>query len=758
MQTTPSHLRAALERLESRHLLAVTQPAFVDESFTTGLTTPTAMEFAPDGRLFVAQQGGALRVIQNGTLLANNFVTLTVASTGERGLLGVAFDPNYATNRFVYVYHTVPAGANNSPPPHNRVTRFTADANDPNVAVPNSGLPILDLENLSATNHNGGAIHFGPDGKLYVAVGDNAVSSNAQTLNNRLGKMLRINPDGTIPSDNPFFTNDGVTQPRDYIWALGLRNPFTFAFDPADGTMHINDVGENTWEEINVGRAGANYGWPTVEGPENTPNPNFDDPLFVYNHSSAAGDAGGTVIAGGTFYRRPAGAANPFPDAFAGDYFYADSNRGWVRWLDDNTANTNLILNGSFGIVDLKTGPDGSVYYLTRSSSSVRRLRYTVRPPGAPDLISDTGANTSDNLTSDNTPTFTGSAPANAAVILYDGATQVGSGTASAGGSYSITTSALGNGNHVITAKVNSSGNLSASSAALSVEIDATAPTVQFTNFVFASTPHKLTIAFSEDVGSSIAAGDLSVTNLTTGAAVPASSVSWAGSTATFTFSGAIASGHHRATIAMNDVEDAAGNKLPAAHAFEFMLVNAAQTLQLTPGTRVVQQLAMGTGARLDIGESRLGVDYGTPASPRGSLIGSTYTGLSGLIQSGRNGGAWNGTGIITSAAAAAPPNLLTSIGLEEAEFVLGISGNQTTLWQGMPVDATTVLLKYTYSGDADLNGKVDGDDYFVVDQAMASSSAWGWWNGDFDHNGRLNGDDYFLIDRTIGRQILGIL
>src|SRR6185436_2808401 len=160
-------------------------------------------------------------------------------SNGERGLLGVAFDPSFAVNQFVYVYYTA-----TSPSTHNRISRLTA-AGD--VAVPGSEVPILDLNDLSgATNHNGGAIHFGPDGKLYAAVGENANGANAQTLSNLLGKILRINSDGSIPTDNPFFGT--ATGQNRAIWALGLRNPFTFTFQPGTGRMFINDVGQNTWE------------------------------------------------------------------------------------------------------------------------------------------------------------------------------------------------------------------------------------------------------------------------------------------------------------------------------------------------------------------------------------------------------------------------------------------------------------------------------------------------------------------------------
>src|ERR1044072_2038674 len=223
---------------------AATLPAGFTETAVTGFLNPTAMEIAPDGRIFVCQQSGALRVIKNGVLLPTPFISLNVDPNGERGLLGIAFDPNFSNNNFLYLYYTV-----TSTPRHNRVSRFTANGD---VVVPGSEAVILELDNLTAaTNHNGGAIHFGPDGKLYIAVGENATPTNAQTLANRLGKMLRINSDGTMPADNPFFKT--ATGAHRAIWALGLHNPFTFAFHPGRGRMFINGVGQDAWEEINDG-------------------------------------------------------------------------------------------------------------------------------------------------------------------------------------------------------------------------------------------------------------------------------------------------------------------------------------------------------------------------------------------------------------------------------------------------------------------------------------------------------------------------
>jgi len=345
--------------------LAATLPSgFAETLVASGMTSPTAFAIAPDGRIFVCQQGGSLRVIQGGSLLPTPFMTLSVNSSGERGLLGVAFDPNFATNNFVYVYYTT-----STSPIHNRISRFTANGN---VVQAGSEFILADLENLSATNHNGGAMHFGPDGKLYVAVGENAVPSNSQTLNNRLGKMLRLNSDGTIPTDNPFFNT--ATGNNRAIWTLGLRNPFTFNFQPGTGRMFINDVGQVTWEEVNDGIAGSNYGWPTCEGVCNPSNPNFRDPIYYYSN-----DASTCAITGGAFYN-PTNAT--FPAQYAGKYFFADYCAGWIKYIDPASppgvgAATNFATGLSLP-VDLQVANDGSLYYLQRGSGGqLWRIQYT---------------------------------------------------------------------------------------------------------------------------------------------------------------------------------------------------------------------------------------------------------------------------------------------------------------------------------------------------------------------------------------------
>jgi glucose/arabinose dehydrogenase len=328
---------------------------------------PTAMAFAPDGRLFVCLQGGQLRVIKNGALLATPFVSLSVNSTGERGLLGIAFDPNFGANQFVYLYYTT-----STSPIHNRISRFTANGD---IAVAGSEMILMDLDNLSATNHNGGALHFGPDGKLYAGVGENAVGANAQTLSNRLGKILRINSDGTIPTDNPFFGT--ATGANRAIWALGLRNPYTFGFQPGTGRMFINDVGQNAWEEIDDGIAGSNYGWSTCEGACATPNPNFRDPLFQYGHGTSP--TTGCAIVGAAFYDPP---VNQFPASYLGKYFFADLCSGWIRVFDPATKTASAFATGISSPVDLQVGPDGCLYYLAQGNGGeVFRVSATAAQP-----------------------------------------------------------------------------------------------------------------------------------------------------------------------------------------------------------------------------------------------------------------------------------------------------------------------------------------------------------------------------------------
>jgi glucose/arabinose dehydrogenase len=328
-------------------------------TYASGFSAVTAMAFAPDGRLFICQQNGQIRVVPagGGTPLATPFHTFTVRNSGEQGLLGIAFHPNFTTNGYVYVYYTSPTPTN-----HNRVSRVVASASDPNVSTGSEEV-LLDLPTVpSGGNHNGGAIHFSPvDGKLFVAVGDQGSSSNAPRLDRMFGKILRYNDDLTIPSDNPLVSM--TTGAFQAIWAYGLRNPFTFAFQPGTGRLFVNDVGENTWEEVNEGVAGSNYGWPSTEGP--TSNPSFRAPIYAYRHSG--GLVTGFAIVGAAFYNP---SNSTFPAHYSGSYFFADYVNGWINRLDP--ANQNAVYAfARIGndIFDLAVGPDGALYALSRGST-----------------------------------------------------------------------------------------------------------------------------------------------------------------------------------------------------------------------------------------------------------------------------------------------------------------------------------------------------------------------------------------------------
>jgi glucose/arabinose dehydrogenase len=199
---------------------------------------------------------------------------------------------------------------------------------------------------------------FGVDGKLYVAVGDNADGSNAPSLDSPFGKMLRFNADGTIPIDNPFLAQTtGVNQS---IWARGLRNPFTFAIQPGTGRMHINDVGADAWEEINLGRAGADYGWPATEGP--TTSPQYDAPILAYGHANSPTLFSGRAVVGAAFYHPP---ALLFGAAYLGHYFFADYVDGWIYRMDPANGNAAYAFANVGGTpTGLAIGTDGALYVL----------------------------------------------------------------------------------------------------------------------------------------------------------------------------------------------------------------------------------------------------------------------------------------------------------------------------------------------------------------------------------------------------------
>ena len=292
----------------------------------SGLSSPLYLTAPPgDARLFVVEQVGRVRIIRNGSVLTRPFLDISgiVASGGERGLLSIAFDPNYASSGFFYVNYTDRAG-------DTRVERYRVTS-DPDVGDQNSAKLILAVDQ-PYSNHNGGLVKFGPDGMLYIGMGDGGSGgdpqNHGQNRNTLLGDLLRIDvrtgDPYSIPADNPYRQDPNA---RPEIWAYGLRNPWRFSFDPPSGQLYIADVGQNQWEEINAVPAnapGLNYGWRIMESahcynPSNCSSSGLVAPVHEYSHSD------GCSITGGYVYR------GTRMSALAGHYFYADYCRGWVR-------------------------------------------------------------------------------------------------------------------------------------------------------------------------------------------------------------------------------------------------------------------------------------------------------------------------------------------------------------------------------------------------------------------------------------------
>jgi putative heme-binding domain-containing protein len=327
-------------------------PGFTSTRVVGGLTGATALAVADDGRVFICEQTGALRVVKDGALRPEPFLTLEVDTRWERGLIGVALDPDFAATGFIYVTYVAA-----EPYPHHRISRFTARGD---VAATGSEVVLLEgddqrtLGGKVPAGHQGGALHFGADGALYIAIGEQTAGRPAQRLDTFQGKLLRINRDGTIPSDNPFV--DRARGKYRAIWALGLRNPFTFAVQPGTGRIFINDVGQDAWEEVNEGVAGANYGWPAVEG--RSDDPRYRAPIHTYKVAS---------VAGGAFC--PDGPRAAFPAEYQGRYFFMDFVKGWIKVLDpERPAEVSTFAGGLNRPVDLAFAPDGGLYVLLRDA------------------------------------------------------------------------------------------------------------------------------------------------------------------------------------------------------------------------------------------------------------------------------------------------------------------------------------------------------------------------------------------------------
>lgn len=329
----------------------------------SGLNQPVYMTHAGDGsgRFFVVEQGGRIRIIKKGVLLSQPFLDITsrISCCGERGLLSVAFPPNYASKKYFYVYYTNPSG-------DIVVARYRLTTN-PDVANSNNQEVVLTVEHSSYANHNGGQLAFGPDGYLYIGLGDGGGSgdpqNNGQKPASLLGKLLRIDVEsGTapyaIPASNPFKLTTGY---RPEIWALGLRNPWRFSFDRSTGDLYIGDVGQNLYEEVDFqsasSKGGQNYGWKIIEGSYcyNSTTCNKSGlvlPVAEYDHSQGCSITGGNVYRGQQYLN------------MRGIYFYADFCNGkiWGLQRSGTTWANKLLLDTSLRIVSFGEAESGNLY------------------------------------------------------------------------------------------------------------------------------------------------------------------------------------------------------------------------------------------------------------------------------------------------------------------------------------------------------------------------------------------------------------
>jgi glucose/arabinose dehydrogenase len=334
------------------------------------------------GRLFVLEKRGVIRVVQNGALTGTPFLDISDrvgSDSSEQGLLGLAFHPGFASNGLFFVNYTDLNG-------DTVVSRFRLSA-DPNQADPASETLVLPLAQ-PASNHNGGHLVFGPDGYLYIGMGDGGAAGdrygNAQNGQTLLGAMLRLDVDGgdpyAIPPDNPFVSDPNV---RDEIWALGLRNPWRYSFDRLTGDLYIADVGQNAYEEVNIQRAdspgGENYGWPIMEGlrcfPEDRPcdQTGWTLPVIEYSH------AWGCSVTGGYVYR-----GVEFP-VLNGVYLFGDYCSGIV-WGLAHTADGNWQVS-QLAQIDARIssfGEDesGALYLLDMGGGVLYRITAGLRPAG----------------------------------------------------------------------------------------------------------------------------------------------------------------------------------------------------------------------------------------------------------------------------------------------------------------------------------------------------------------------------------------
>ncbi len=387
-----SHTLSAIARDSLNNLAPATSivvtsqnPVFFNETIVPNMTYATTIKFLPDGRMLVGEMINKIWIVQPGANGPDPVPLLDLGYDflfGEQGLMDIALDPNFATNGYYYIFYSKGFEG-----PHNRdrVSRFTMSGS---TTVPGSELLLYEDTADSGLLHHGGALAFGNDGKLYIAIGEHYIPELSQDLTSSRGKVLRINPDGTVPTDDPFY--DGAGPNYDAIWAYGLRNPYRMSIDPVTGTMYIGDVGGNdpntAWEEVDIGVRGANYGWPLEEGNGNAVGTTH--PIYTFFHNGRD-----SCVTGGFVYR-----GSGFPSEYDGSYFFADYAQKTIkRLIFDASGNVADVVNfwppdghtddqtAVGDPVKLVPGPDGSLYYvdigfdgfMVPNPATIRRIRFS---------------------------------------------------------------------------------------------------------------------------------------------------------------------------------------------------------------------------------------------------------------------------------------------------------------------------------------------------------------------------------------------
>ena len=330
-------------------------PGFVEELMIGGLPGPMSMAWGPDGALWLGSQQGRIWVLRGEELI--QVARLAVSDSGERGVLGIAVDPGFEDNRHVWIYYS-----SDGPPFRNRLVRFQ---NIEDQLVDET--LILETPDLLGNAHNGGCIQFGADETIFLSTGDDSQPETSQNPDDIRGEILHINRDGSPAKGNPYL--DGGGDPR--VWAIGFRNPWRFSLQPESDNLVIGDVGASSYEELDIGVPGGNFGWPRVEGPEPSGVPGMSYPMYSYPHTSEIGHA---IIAG-----EHANARN-FPREYEGDFFFADAiTREVFRMvLDDSNQpiSVRVFASDTAQAVDIRFGPDGALYYLSFDGGTLSRISF----------------------------------------------------------------------------------------------------------------------------------------------------------------------------------------------------------------------------------------------------------------------------------------------------------------------------------------------------------------------------------------------